>query len=181
MHIEDLAAVFDEFPDAREPQQEFGIRTTLAVPLLREGKAFGAILMRRKEVRPFTDKQIELVKTFADQATIAIENVRLFNEIQDKSRQLEVANKHKSEFLANMSHELRTPLNAIIGFSEVLVERMFGEMNAEAGRVPARHPLLRPPPALAHQRHPRPLQGRGRAHGAGGVGVQPARGARRTR
>jgi len=82
-------------------------------------------------VRPFSEKQIELVKTFADQATIAIENVRLFNEIQDKSRQLEVANKHKSEFLANMSHELRTPLNAIIGFSEVLIEKMFGEMNAK--------------------------------------------------
>jgi signal transduction histidine kinase len=85
--------------------------------------------MRRKEVRPFTDKQIELVKTFADQATIAIENVRLINEIQDKSRQLEVANKHKSDFLANMSHELRTPLNAIIGFSEALIARMFGEVN----------------------------------------------------
>ena len=96
---------------------------------VREDKAFGAILLRRREVRPFSEKQIELVKTFADQAVIAIENVRLFNEIQDKSRQLEVANKHKSEFLANMSHELRTPLNAIIGFSEVLIERMFGEMN----------------------------------------------------
>ncbi len=129
MHIDDLAAALDEFPDAREPQQAYGHRTTLAVPLLRENEAFGAILLRRKEVHPFSEKQIELVKTFADQATIAIENVRLFNEIQDKSRQLEVANKHKSEFLANMSHELRTPLNAIIGFSEVLVERMFGEMN----------------------------------------------------
>ncbi|MGH8634874.1 MAG: GAF domain-containing sensor histidine kinase, partial [Burkholderiales bacterium] len=131
VHIEDLAAVFDEFPEARGPQQQFGHRTTLAVPLVRENKAFGGILMRRKEVRPFSAKQIELVKTFADQAVIAIENVRLFNEIQDKSRQLEIANKHKSEFLANMSHELRTPLNAIIGFSEVLVERMFGEMNAK--------------------------------------------------
>ena len=70
-----------------------------------------------------------MLKTFADQAVIAIQNARLFNEIQDKSRQLEIANQHKSEFLANMSHELRTPLNAIIGFSEVLIERMFGELN----------------------------------------------------
>jgi signal transduction histidine kinase len=131
VHIEDLAAAFDEFPEARDPQQQFGHRTTLAVPLVREGKAFGGILMRRKEVRPFNEKQIELVKTFADQAVIAIENVRLFNEIQDKSRQLEVANKHKTDFLANMSHELRTPLNAIIGFSEALLEKMFGEMNAK--------------------------------------------------
>jgi signal transduction histidine kinase/putative methionine-R-sulfoxide reductase with GAF domain len=129
MHIEDLATELDEFPDARALQGKYGIRTTLAVPLVRENHAFGAILMRRKEARPFSSKQIELVKTFADQATIAIENVRLFNEIQDKSRQLEIANKHKSEFLANMSHELRTPLNAIIGFSEVLGERYFGELN----------------------------------------------------
>jgi signal transduction histidine kinase len=88
------------------------------------------------EVRPFTPAQIKLLETFADQAVIAIENVRLFDdlaarnrEIEDKSRQLEVASRHKSEFLANMSHELRTPLNAIIGFSEVLTERMFGELN----------------------------------------------------
>ncbi len=129
VHIEDVAAMPDEFPDLRGAQQTFGTRTALAVPLLREGKAFGAILLRRKEVRAFNQKQIELVRTFADQATIAIENVRLFNEIQETSRELEVANKHKSEFLANMSHELRTPLNAIIGFSEVLGERYFGELN----------------------------------------------------
>jgi len=129
VHVEDLAVAFDEFPEAKVPQQLWGHRTTLAVPLLRENKAFGAVLLRRKVVRPFTAKQIELVKTFADQATIAIENVRLFNETQDKSRQLEIANQHKSEFLANMSHELRTPLNAIIGFSEALEERYFGELN----------------------------------------------------
>jgi GAF domain-containing protein/anti-sigma regulatory factor (Ser/Thr protein kinase) len=129
VHIEDLAAVLDEFPDARGPQQSSGTHTVLAVPLMREGEAFGALLMRRTDVRPFTEKQIQLVKTFAYQAAIGIENVRLFNEIQEKGRQLEVANKHKSEFLANMSHELRTPLNAIIGFSEALLEKMFGEMN----------------------------------------------------
>ncbi len=131
IHIEDIVVAFDEFPDAREPQREFGNRTMLAVPLVREGKAFGAILMRRTEVRPFTPKQIELVKIFAHQATIAIENVRLFKEIQEKSRQLEVASRHKSDFLAHMSHELRTPLNAIIGFSEALTARMFGEVNAK--------------------------------------------------
>ena len=85
--------------------------------------------MARSFAGAFNDKQLALLKTFADQAVIAIQNVRLFREIQDKSRQLETANKHKSEFLANMSHELRTPLNAIIGFSEVLLERLFGELN----------------------------------------------------
>jgi signal transduction histidine kinase len=101
----------------------------LAVPLMREGRPFGTMFLRRTEVRPFSEKQIALATTFADQAAIAIENVRLFREIQEKSAQLEIANKHKSDFLANMSHELRTPLNAIIGFSEVLMEKMFGEVN----------------------------------------------------
>ncbi|MDH5246188.1 MAG: ATP-binding protein, partial [Betaproteobacteria bacterium] len=78
---------------------------------------------------PYFEKEMGLLKTFADQAVIAVQNARLIREIQDKGRQLEIANQHKSEFLANMSHELRTPLNAIIGFSEVLVEKMFGDMN----------------------------------------------------
>ena len=96
-------------------------------------RARGSPLARRKSdrrprtssfrcIRPFTDKQIELVTTFADQAVIAIENVRLFDEIQDKSRQLAEASQHKSQFLANMSHELRTPLNAILGLTQMLTE-----------------------------------------------------------
>jgi len=106
-----------------------GARSIVAVPMLREAAVLGAFLVARREVRPFSPAEIKLVETFADQAAIAIENVRLFNEIQDKSRQLEVASRHKSEFLANMSHELRTPLNAIIGFTEVLEQEMFGPLN----------------------------------------------------
>jgi signal transduction histidine kinase len=107
------------------------MRTLLLVPMLKDNEVIGQVAIYRTEVRAFTERQIGLIETFADQAVIAIENVRLFNEIQEKSAQLEIANKHKSEFLANMSHELRTPLNAIIGFSEVLSEKMFGEVNAK--------------------------------------------------
>jgi signal transduction histidine kinase len=107
---------------------ELHIRTELATPLLREGIPIGVILIRRTEVRPFTDKQIALLKTFADQAVIAIENVRLFHEIEEKSRQLEAANKHKSDFLARVSHDLRTPLNAIMGFTRIVLRRLEGHI-----------------------------------------------------
>ena len=117
-------------PDVRaDPEYTYGakdaeaIRTVLGVPILKGDDLLGVMMIYHLQgVRPFTDKQIALVETFADQAAIAIDNVRLFHEIQDKSRQLAEASQHKSQFLANMSHELRTPLNAIIGVSEMLRE-----------------------------------------------------------
>ena len=106
-----------------------GYRALLAVPLLREDRIIGGLVVNRKTPGEFSPEIIELLQTFATQSALAIQNARLFQEIEEKSRQLEVANRHKSEFLASMSHELRTPLNAVIGFSEVLLERMFGQIN----------------------------------------------------
>ena len=119
VHIPDVLA--DPEYTLTEGQRIAGYRTLLAVPLMREGAAIGVLVMARIAQRPFTPKQMELASTFADQAVIAIENVRLFEEIQDKNRQLELASQHKSQFVANMSHELRTPLNAIIGLTEMMV------------------------------------------------------------
>jgi signal transduction histidine kinase len=104
--------------------------------MIRDEDVIGTIGVAGREPRLYAEREIELLKTFAHQAVIAIENVRLFTELQASNRELEIksrqlasASQHKSEFLANMSHELRTPLNAIIGFSEVLSERMFGDLN----------------------------------------------------
>ena len=127
IHIHDVAA--DPSVADSKGMVRIGARTGLGVPLLRGTEVLGVLVLCRIEVRPFEPREIELVGSFARQAAIAIENVRLFKEIQQKSAQLEVANRHKSEFLANMSHELRTPLNAVIGFSDVLLQRMFGELN----------------------------------------------------
>jgi signal transduction histidine kinase len=126
IQVADMQAEADEYPETRKRALQLGWRTALSVPLLHAGEAIGAIYIRRTEVRPFTERQIELVSTFADQAVIAIENTRLFDEIAQKSRELEIASQHKSQFVANMSHELRTPLAAMLGYAELLQEGIYG-------------------------------------------------------
>ena len=101
----------------------------MSVPLLRDEELVGALTVGRKTAGEFPPDVVELLRTFAAQSSLAIQNARLFHEIEIKSRELHVASQHKSEFLASMSHELRTPLNAIIGFSDVLLQGMFGETN----------------------------------------------------
>ena len=141
VHISDA----DADPDYTFDTAGTNIRSMLGVPMLREGVPIGVLALARSEVRPFSERQIELVTTFADQAAIAIENVRLFDEIQDKSRQLAEASERKSQFLSSVSHELRTPLNAIIGLTEMLATNA-----ARFGTEKALEPLRRVNAAGTH-------------------------------
>jgi signal transduction histidine kinase len=128
MHYPDVEGGAEVPEPVRRGGRIMGFRSFIFAPMLWEGRGIGAIWVARDTVGEFSEKEIALLKTFADQAVIAIQNARLFHEIEEKSHQLEIANQHKSAFLANMSHELRTPLNAVIGFSEMLAARYFGDL-----------------------------------------------------
>jgi len=115
-----------------------GYRSLLVIPLLRPDRIVGALVVRRRETGAFPQSTVDLLQTFAGQSVTALANAALFREIEEKSRQLEVASQHKSQFLANMSHELRTPLNAILGYTELIVDRIYGEIPDKVGEVLAR-------------------------------------------
>jgi signal transduction histidine kinase len=139
IHLADAQSETDEYPHSSATAQRLGYHTLLAVPLIGAGEAVGVITLRRSQVRSFTDRQIELLQTFADQAVIAIENARLFEEVQARTRELaktvedlEIASQHKSQFVANMSHELRTPLAAILGYAELIQEGFYGPLSDKA-------------------------------------------------
>ena len=129
LHIPDVDAAEGVPDNTRLGGKAIGVKSVVFAPMLWEGKGIGAIFVGRDYVGPFSDKDIALLKTFADQAVIAIQNARLLREIQEKSRQVEIASQHKMQFLANMSHELRTPLNAILGYSELLFDGTYGSLD----------------------------------------------------
>jgi signal transduction histidine kinase len=113
-------------PFAQRNARGFDYRAVVAAPLVHEGRGIGVITLQSAEPRTMSEKEKQLLQTFADQAVIAIENVRLFHALEEKSAQLELASHHKSDFLASMSHELRTPLNAILGFNELILAEIYG-------------------------------------------------------
>jgi signal transduction histidine kinase len=136
-----------QFPDLSEEMSSFPVRKTvvdagyrgiLIVPLLRPGKIVGALVVRRRKPGAFDERVVHLMETFAAQSVLAIQNAKLFREIEEKGRELEAASRHKSQFLANMSHELRTPLNSVLGFTELLVDGIYGELPDKAKTTIAR-------------------------------------------
>ena len=112
-----------------------GVRALLAVPLVHQQELIGALVVRRKRVGAFAEETVSLLQSFAAQSAVAIQNARLFRELEQKSRELEAASRHKSEFLANMSHELRTPLNAVLGYAELIQDGIYGEVPKKMAEV----------------------------------------------